>query len=101
MLDLVLCSVEPAVFRYLKLLKYVNQINLSLEETAALMQRLETDSCRPEDYEVLMQITRAHMELSADALEVPSNLEPASPVPQAKARVKRQGSKRTRRRHRR
>ena len=99
MLDLALCGVEPVVFQYLKLLKYVNQINLSLEETAALLRRLETDSCRPEDYEVLMRITRAHMELSADVLEVPPDPEPDSPTP--KAKVKRQGAERPRRRPRR
>ena len=97
MLDLVLCGVELVVFRYLKLLKYVNKINLSLEETSALLRRLETDSCRPEDYEVLMRITRAHMELSAEVLEVPPDPEPTSPV--AKTKVKRQSAKRTRRRH--
>ena len=41
------------MFRHLKLLNYLRKINLSLEETAALIRRLETDSCRPEDYEVL------------------------------------------------
>jgi hypothetical protein len=43
---------EPVVFRHFKLLNYLRKINLSLEETAALIRRLETDSCRPEDYEV-------------------------------------------------
>lgn len=99
MLDSPVCDVESVVFRYLKLLKYVSQINLSPEETLALMPRLETDRCRPEDYEVLMRIVKAHMELSAEVLQAPPNLEPSSPVP--KARVKRQEAKRTRRRHRR
>ena len=99
MLDLPLCGVEPVVFRYLKLLKYVQKIDLSPEDTLALMQRLETDRCRPEDYEVLMRIVEAHMELSADGLEPIPEREPSSPMP--KAKVKRQGAKRTRRRHRR
>ena len=99
MLDFPVCGVEPVVFRYLKLLKYVQQINLSPEETLALMQRLETDSCRPEDYEVLMRIVEAHTELSAEVLEAVPDLETASPVPKAKG--KRQGAKRPRRRHRR
>jgi hypothetical protein len=99
MLDLAWCGVEPVVFRYLKLLKYVQKINLSPEDTLALMQRLETDGCRPEDYEVLIRIVEAHTELSADVLEAIPNLEPSSPVP--KTKVKRQGAKRTRRRHRR
>jgi hypothetical protein len=81
--------VEPIVFRYLKLLKYVQKINLSPEDTLALMQRLETDSCRPEDYEVLMRIVEAHTELSAEVLETIPDLGPSSLVP--KAKVKRQG----------
>ena len=90
---------EPIVWRHLKLLTYLRKINLSLEETAALIRRLETNSCRPEDYEVLIRFVEAHMELSADVLEATADLEPTSPA--AKAKVKRQGAKRTRRRHRR
>jgi hypothetical protein len=97
--DLVWCGVEPVVFRYLKLLKYVQKINLSPEETLALMQRRETDSCRPEDDEVLIRIVEAPTALSADMLEAIPDLEPSSPVP--KVTVKRQGAKRPRRRHRR
>ena len=62
------------VFRRLKLLKYLQQINLSPEDTLALIRRLETESCRAEDYEVLIRTVRAHMELSADLLA-------ASPIP--------------------
>ena len=87
------------MFRYLKLLKYVHKINLSPEDTLALLQRLETDSCRPEDYEVLMRIVEAHTELSADVLETLPDREPSSPAPKAKG--KRPGAKRPRRRHRR
>lgn len=99
MFDLPLCGVERMVFRYLKLLKYVQKINLSLEDTAALLRRLETDSCRPEDYEVLMRIVEAHMELSGDVLQGVPEREPALPGPKAKGKA--QGVKRTRRRHRR
>ena len=87
------------MFRYLKLLKYVQKINLSLEDTAALLRRLETDSCRPEDYEVLMRIVEAHMELSGDVSPGVSDQEPT--LSAAKAQSKRQGAKRTGRRHRR
>jgi hypothetical protein len=90
--------VELVVFRYLKLLKYVQKINLSPEETLALIQRLETDNCRAEDYEVLIRAVEAHTELSADVLKALPDLEPSSPAP--KAKVKRPGAKRTRRRHR-
>ena len=86
------------MFRYLKLLKYVQKINLSLEDTAALLRRLETDSCRPEDYEVLMRVVEAHMELSADVLQAPER-DSASPAPKTKGKP--QGAKRARRRHRR
>ena len=95
MRDVPVCGVEPVVFRYLKLLKYVQKINLSPEDTLALMQRLETDSCRPEDYEVLMRIVEAHIELSANVLEGLPAQEPSLPVPKVK------GAKRPRRRHRR
>jgi hypothetical protein len=83
------------VFRYLKLLKYVQEINLSPDETLALMRRLETDSCRAEDYEVLMRMVRAHIDLSADVLAASPAVEPSSPAPKAKG--KRQGAKRSRR----
>ena len=57
------------MFRLLKLLRYLREINLSSEETLALLRRLETDCCRPEDYEVLIRVVRAHSKLSADDLE--------------------------------
>jgi hypothetical protein len=86
--------VEPIVLRRLKLLKYLQEINLSPEETLALMRRLETDSCRPEDYEVLIRIVRAHTGLSVDFLEASPVVEPSSAAP--KAQRKRQGAKRLR-----
>jgi hypothetical protein len=88
--------VEPVVFRRLKLLKYLQQINLSPEDTLALIRRLETDSCRPEDYEVLIRTVRAHMELSADVLTASPEVE--SSLPAHKAKRKRQGVTRARRR---
>lgn len=86
MLDSPLCGVEPVVFRYLKLLKYVQKINLSPEDTLALMHRLETDRCHPEDYEVLIRIVEAHMELSGAVLQALPEREPASPAPKAKGK---------------
>ena len=83
------------MLRYLKLLKYVHQINLSPAETLALLQRLETDSCRVEDYEVLIRVIRAHTELSADDWAVLPDLERSLPVLPAKS--KRPGAKRPRR----
>ena len=60
---------ELAVFRLLKLLRDLREINLSSEETLALRRRLETDSCRPEDDEVLIRVGRAHRQRSADDLD--------------------------------
>jgi hypothetical protein len=92
---LIFLSVEPIVLRRLTLLKYLHEINLRPEETLALMRRLETDSCRPEDYEVLIRIVRAHTNLSADFVEASPVVEPSSPAPNATR--KRQGAKRPRR----
>ena len=83
------------MLRRLTLLKYLHEINLSPAETLALMRRLETDSCRPEDYEVLIRIVRAHTNLSADFLEVSSGVEPSSLA--LKAKRQRQGARRPRR----
>ena len=68
------------MFRLLKLLSYLREINLSSEETLALIQRLETDSCRPEDYEVLIRVVRAHSKLSADDLDAFGALDGPSAV---------------------
>ena len=84
------------MFRRLKLLNYLRQINLSPEETLALIRRLETDSCRPEDCEVLIRIVQAHTELSADFLQTSPVDEPSALVRQGKR--SRQGAKRIRRR---
>jgi hypothetical protein len=92
---LIFLSVEPIVLRRLKLLKYLQEINLSSAETLALMRRLETDGCRPEDYEVLIRTVRAHTNLSADFLEVSPGVEPSSPA--RKAKRQRQGARRPRR----
>lgn len=86
------------MFRHLKLLNYLRKINLSPEETLALIRRLETDKCRPEDYEVLIRIVRAHIELSADFPQAFSVDEP--PSPRQRGKRSHQGAKRTRRRHR-
>ena len=88
------------MFRRLKLLcQYLDEINLSPEETLALMRRLETDTCRPEDYEVLIRIVRAHTMLSAEGLEAPPALD--RPASARRTSDQRQGAKRARRRPRR
>ena len=59
------------MFRRLKLLQSLHEINLSPEEALALMRRLETATCRPEDSEALIRIERAHTPLSAEGWEAP------------------------------
>ncbi len=72
------------MFRHLKLLKYLHKVNLSPEESLTLIRRLETNSCRTEDCEVLLRVVRAHMELPAEFLEALPGAESASPAPPAR-----------------
>jgi hypothetical protein len=87
------------VFRLLKLLTYLREINLSSEETWALIRRLETNSCRPEDYEVLIRVVRAHTKLSTDDLDAFGALDGPSPARQTPSQGP--GSKKVHRRRRR
>ena len=80
----------------LKLLQYLHKINLSPEEILALMRRLETATCRPEDYEALIRIVRAHTTLSANGLEALAALE--RPASVRRTSGQRPGTKRARRR---
>jgi hypothetical protein len=89
-------ELEPVVFRRRTLLQYLHEINLSPEETLALMRRLATDTCRPEDYETLIRIVRAHTTLSADGLAAPLALE--QPASARRTSGQRPGTKRARRR---
>ena len=82
------------MFRHLKLLKYLHEINLSPTNTLALLRRLETDSCRGEDYAVLIRIVRAHTELVGDFVGTSPVAEPS--VPARQATRQHQGSKRAR-----
>lgn len=54
------------VLRLFKLLKHIQEINLSPQETLTLMRRLETDSCCAEDSEVLIKIMRVHLAFVVD-----------------------------------
>ena len=92
-------EVELVVFRRLKLLQYLHESNLSPGETLALLRRLETDTCRPEDSEALIRIVRAHTALSADGLEASLTLK--RPASARRTSGQRQGAKRARRRPRR
>jgi hypothetical protein len=87
------------VLQRLKLLKRLQQVNLSPEEGLALMQRVESNSCSAADYEILIQVMRATMEVSQQlSQELPG---PGSSSPQRKAKRKRQRGKASRRRNRR
>jgi hypothetical protein len=90
---------EPVVLRRLKLLKYFRKVNLSPEETLALMHRVETNSCWAKDYEVLIKIVQAHTEMSSDLMEESPIL--AGSLPERQAKRKRQAAKASRRRRRR
>jgi hypothetical protein len=59
-------EVEAIVLRLFKLLKHIQEINLSPKDTLALIRRLETDNCRAEDYEVLIKVLRDHTEFVED-----------------------------------
>ncbi|HEY5864088.1 MAG TPA: hypothetical protein VI542_00825 [Candidatus Tectomicrobia bacterium] len=88
------------MFQRLKLLcQYLDKIHLSPEATLALMRRLETDTCRPEDYEVLIRIVGAHTMLAVEGLKAPPALD--RPASARRTSDQRQGAKRARRRPRR
>lgn len=88
------------LLKRLKLLTYLRESNLSSEDALALMRRLETDTCRREDYEVLIRLMRAHTKLSVEDREAFAALEERSATrvrrgqgPSAtKARRRRRGS---------
>ena len=86
-------QVESAVLRRLKLLKRLQEVQLSPEAGLALMQRVETNSWSAEDREILIQVMRA-TQASQELVEV-------SPLPARKAKRKRQLMQAARRRNRR
>jgi hypothetical protein len=58
--------VEAIVLRLFKLLKHIQEINLSPKDTLAVLWRLETENCRAEDDEVLIKVLRVHTEFVED-----------------------------------
>jgi hypothetical protein len=91
------------VLRRLKLLKRLQDVHLRPEETQALMQRVETNTCSAADRDLLAQVIRATTQVSEQLLE--SSLQPEPrvserPLPQRKAKRKRQLAKASRRRNR-
>jgi hypothetical protein len=91
-------QVESAVLRRLKLLKRLQEVQLSPEAGLALMQRVETNSCSAEDRATLIQVIRA-TQASQELVEASPLL--TQPPPERKAKRKRQLMKAARRRNRR
>ena len=92
-------QVESAVLQHLKLLKRLQEVNLSPGEAQVLMQRVETNTCSAEDRDRLAQVIRATTQVS-DQLLAPSPL-PEQAAPARKVKRKRQLAKASRRRNRR
>ena len=96
-------QVESAVLRRLKLLKHLQDVKLRPEEAQALMQRVETNTCSGADRGLLAQVIRATTQVSAQLFEPSPQPEPRlseRPLPQRKAKRKRQLAKASRRRNR-
>ena len=90
------------MLRRLKLLKRLQDVNLSPEDDLALIQRVETNSCRTDDDETLIKVMRATTAVAEQWLEeppLPGPSSPECPSPERKARRKCQVAKVARRCH--
>jgi hypothetical protein len=90
--------VESAMLRRLKLLKRLQDVQLSPEAGLALIQRVETNSDSAEDQAIVIKAIRATQ--AAQQLAEASPLPPQH-APECKAKRKRQLTKAARRCHRR
>lgn len=93
-----------AVFQRLKLLRRLQEVDLSPDEVWALLERVKTNSTSAEDRERTAHLIRVTFEVTEQIRTEPEEptqavSEPRSSKPQAKR--KRQLTKATRRRHRR
>jgi DNA-binding transcriptional MerR regulator len=93
-----------AVFQRLKLLRRLQEVDLSPDEVWALLERVKTNSTSAEDRERTAHLIRVTFEVTEQIRTEPDEPTPAvselrSPKPQAKR--KRQLTKTARRRHRR
>ena len=96
-------QVESAVLRRLKLLKRLQDVPLRPEESQALMQRVDTNTCSAEDRDLFAQVIRATTQVAAQLLDPSPPPDPRvseRPSPQRKAKRTRQLAKASRRRHR-
>jgi DNA-binding transcriptional MerR regulator len=103
-LGLISIQEESAVLRRRKLLRRLQDVNLSPEEAQTLLERVTTNSSSAADRERLATLIRATTEVSEQLLAEPAMSEP--PVPerlslQRTAKRKRQSVKVARRRNRR
>lgn len=91
------------MLRRLKLLKRLQDVPLRPEETQALMRRVEINTCSAADRDLLAQVIRATTQVSEQLLASSPQPEPhvsERPLPQRKAKRKRQLAKASRRHNR-
>jgi len=102
-LGLISPQVESVVLRRLKLLKRLQEVHLRPEEAQGLMQRVETNTCSAADRDLLAQVIRATTQVSEQLLApspLPEQASHGRPLPERKAKRKRQVAKASRRRNR-
>src|SRR5712691_6440552 len=102
-MGLVSPQVESAVLRRLTLLKHLQGVPLRPEESQALMQRVDTNTCSADDRDLFAQVIRATTQVAAQLLDPSPPPDPrvsARPSPQRKAKRKRQLVTASRRRNR-
>jgi len=96
-------QVESAVLRRLTLLKRLQDVPLRPEESQALMQRVDTNTCSAEDRDLFAQVIRATTQVAAQLLDPSPPPDPRvseRPSPQRQAKRTRQLAKASRRRNR-
>ncbi len=96
-------QVESAVLRRLTLLKHLQDVPLRPEESQALMQRVDTNTCSAEDRDLFAQVIRATTQVAAQLLDPSPPPDPRvseRPSPQRQAKRTRQLAKASRRRNR-
>jgi hypothetical protein len=97
-------SAEYAVFSRLKLLKRLQEVDLSPEEAWALVDRVQTHTSSAEDHERLARLIRATTAVTDQlrAEPLPAELSPPRRLsPERRVKRKRQLAKAARRRQRR
>ena len=91
------------MLRRLTLLKHLQDVPLCPEESQALMQRVDTNTCSAEDRDLFAQVIRATTQVAAQLLDPSPPPDPRvseRPSPQRQAKRTRQLAKASRRRNR-